>query len=74
MFFLDQNDWNAQRKRKRELQETTGNISYLQEEIAAMEKEYQALTSDPAKLEQYAREHYLMKRDHEDLYIVEGKK
>lgn len=36
-----------------------------------MEHETVALRSDPQKLEQFAREHYNMKRDNEDLYIID---
>ena len=36
-----------------------------------MEKEYLELTTNPERLEQYAREKYKMKKDNEDIYIVE---
>jgi cell division protein DivIC len=36
-----------------------------------MEKEKEGMVSDPLVLEQYAREQYKMKRDNEDLYIIE---
>jgi hypothetical protein len=43
-----------------------------------MANEKQALTlnpqggpNDPAKLEEYAREHYRMKHDSEDVYVIE---
>lgn len=73
MLFFDQNDWFTQREKKKELQDTKDNIEYLNKEIAGMEKDYNALVSDPKKLEQYAREHYRMKRDNEDLYVIEKK-
>ena len=47
------------------------NIAYLNAEIAKMEKQKEGMTSDPAVLEQYAREQYRMKRDNEDLYIID---
>jgi len=31
------------------------------------------LMHDPKELERYAREHYRMKRDTEDLYVIEKK-
>lgn len=71
MFFFDQNDYFTQRERQRQLRETEGDITYLQQEIAAMEKAYHALQTDPQKLEEYARERYRMKRDNEDVYIIE---
>ena len=74
MLFFDQNDYKSQRQRKRDLQEANDGIAYLNGEIAQMEKDHAEITTDPAKLEQYAREHYRMKRDNEDVYVVERKK
>lgn len=71
MSFFDQNNWSAQEERNRELRETERHISYLNEQIERMEKEYRELTRNPRRLEQYARERYKMKRDNEDLYIFE---
>mgnify|MGYP001223028485 CR=1 FL=1 len=71
MFFFDRNDFFTQRDRRVYLYETERHIAYLREEIAAMEREYHALRNDPRKLEQYARERYRMKRQHEDVYVVE---
>lgn len=71
MFFFDRNDFFTQRDRGSNLRETERNIAYLRAEIADMEREYQALRTDPQKLEQYARERYRMKRDNEDVYVVE---
>lgn len=71
MLYFDQNDWFSMRRRNQELQGVKDNITYLTTEIAKMEKEKTGMVSDPQILEQYAREHYQMKRDSEDLYIIE---
>lgn len=71
MLFFDQYDFFTQRERQRHLQETVGDITYLQQEIADMEHAYEAMRNDPGKLEEYARERYRMKRDNEDVYVVE---
>lgn len=71
MVFFDQNNWTAQKERNNALKDTERNIAYLNEEIADMEKEYLELTTNPERLEQYAREKYKMKKDNEDIYIVE---
>ena len=73
MLFFDQNDWVSQQHRKHDLQNVEQNITFLKGEIARMDKDYTALISDTKTLERFAREHYRMKRDSEDLYIVEGK-
>lgn len=71
MLYFDQNDWYSMREKKKELQDIKDNIAYLNKEISSMEHETEALRSDPQKLEQFAREHYNMKRDNEDLYIID---
>lgn len=71
MFFFDQNDYFTQRERLRQLKEIEGDISYLKHEIESMEQAYQAMQQDPRKLEQFARERYRMKRDNEDVYVIE---
>lgn len=71
MAYFDQNDWQSISKKRKELDETGSNIAYLNREISRMEKEHYQMSSDPQKLEQYAREQYRMKKDNEDLYIIE---
>lgn len=71
MLFFDQNDFFTMQERKAELQKITDNITYLNGEIAKMEKENADVNSNPQVLEQYAREHYMLKRDNEDVYIID---
>ncbi len=73
MLFFDQADWISQQERKRDLKDVNERIVYLQEEIDKMETQYAAIKKDPQALERFARENYRMKRDTEDLYIVERK-
>lgn len=73
MVFFDQNDWISQQARKKELKDVNDNINFLNKEIGRMDTEYAALRSDPKALERYAREHYKMKRDSEDLYLINEK-
>lgn len=71
MFFFDQNDFRSMQQRKQELQSIKDNIAYLNNEIARMEKDHEEMIGNPQRLEQYAREQYLMKRDNEDVYVIE---
>ncbi|MBS1773466.1 MAG: septum formation initiator family protein [Bacteroidetes bacterium] len=71
MFFFDQNDVMSMQQRKKELQDTKDNIAYLNKEIATMEKDKEDLSSNPQRLEQFAREQYHLKRDNEDVYIID---
>ena len=73
ILFFDQNDWVSQQERHKELQSVKDNITYLNKEIAGMDQSYTELMTDPKELERYAREHYRMKRDSEDLYGIEKK-
>jgi len=73
MAFFDQNDWFSQKERQSQLNEVTENIAFLNRQIDTLDQEYDALMRDPVALERYARERYRMKRDSEDLYIVEQK-
>jgi len=43
---------------------------YYQQQIAATKEELEQLKSNPALMEKYAREKYLMKRDNEDLFLI----
>lgn len=60
-------------QRKKELKGVNDNIAYLNTEVARMEKEHTDLVTNPQKLEQFARENFRMKRDNEDLYVIEKK-
>ena len=73
MTFFDQNDWMTQKQTRIQLENTKENIRFLTEKTVAMEQDLKLLQRDPQRLEKYAREHYRMKRDNEDLYIIERK-
>jgi cell division protein DivIC len=74
MVYFDQNDWFSMRQRKNDLKAAHDNVTYLNSEIARMEQERSDLVSKPEKLEQFARENFRMKRDNEDLYVIEKNK
>lgn len=71
VLFFDKNDFFTQRQRHAELEMLNQKISYYKQQISAAQKELQALENDPSTLEKYAREKYFMKRDNEDVYIIE---
>jgi cell division protein FtsB len=70
MFFLDKNDVITQWDRTRELRQLRYSKQYYTSKIAAERKELEALKHNPATLEKYAREKYLMKRDNEELFLI----
>ena len=73
MLFFDQNDYVSMKERNKELQDVKDNIAFLNTEIGKMDASYVALIKDPKELERFAREKYRMKKENEDLYIVEQK-
>jgi cell division protein DivIC len=73
MIYFDQNDWYSQRQRNKDLATTHTNIAFLNGEIVRMEQEHTDLVTSPQKLEKFARENFRMKKDNEDLYIIEKK-
>ncbi len=70
MLFFDPRDLYSQVSRSRELRQLEESRSYYQHQISVETTELQELRSNPATLEKYAREKYLMKKDNEDLFIV----
>jgi cell division protein DivIC len=73
MLFLDKNDIFTQLGRNKELKELQQSKRHYTTQIATEQKELQALKTNPATLEKYAREKYLMKRDNEELFIISEK-
>lgn len=71
MFFLDVNSFMIQHELNTEIDELERSIEYYQGEISADKKKLEELTSDPEKLEKFAREEYWMKRPGEEIFIVE---
>lgn len=70
MLFFDKNDIFTQMARNRQLKQLEESRDYYTERIANEQKELDKLRSNPATVEKYAREKYLMKRENEDLFIV----
>ena len=73
MLFFDKNDVFASAARKRQLEELEQSKQYYTDRIKTERQELEQLKSDPATLEKYAREKYLMKRDNEDLFVIPEK-
>lgn len=71
MLFFDQRDYFQQRERKAELNKLEAKKRYYVEEIEKTRKQLQDLQNNPAALEKFARERYLMKRNGEDIFIIE---
>ncbi len=71
MLFIDQRDYFQQKERRDELNKLEQKKAYYQQEINKTRKELGDLQHSPAALEKYARERYLMKKEGEDIFIIE---
>jgi len=73
MLFFDPKDVFTQMEHHRELNELQSSKTWYQKEIAKESVEAEQLKVNPATIEKYARENYLMKRDNEDIFIIPEK-
>jgi cell division protein FtsB len=74
LFFDDRDVFVTYFKQRNELQALLQSKQYYEQQIAGTQKELDQLKLNAATIEKYAREKYLMKRDNEDLFIVEDSK
>lgn len=71
MFFLDANSIPAQISITQKLNRLQSEKEYYQEKIVEVRQDREELLSDPALLEKFAREKYLMRRPTEDVYVIQ---
>ncbi|HMU08483.1 MAG TPA: septum formation initiator family protein [Ferruginibacter sp.] len=70
MLFFDPKDIPSGFERKQKLNELQNSEQHLDDLITDSQKELQLLKNDAQSIEKYAREKYMMKKDNEDLFIV----
>ena len=74
ILFVDDRDFiTTHFRHKKELKKLEESKKYYQQQIAATKAELDQLKSNPSTLEKYAREKYFMKKDNEDLFIIQEK-
>jgi cell division protein FtsB len=71
MLFFDNNNLFLQLDRKRQLNALLKSKAFYEAAITNTKQTLQNLESSPASVEKFARENFLMKRDDEDLFVVE---
>lgn len=71
MLFFDQNNFIQQYRLSRQIKELKHEKAYYLQEIDRDSLNIDRLKNDPQELERYAREKYLMKKENEDIFIVE---
>lgn len=70
MIFFDKNDLFSQYQYHQEAQKLKAERDFYLKETAKVAKDLDELTSNPKKLEKFAREKYLMKKDNEDVFVI----
>lgn len=73
LMFFDSNDIPSQIKFNSHLKDLNKQTEYCKKMIAQDKEEYAATLSSIDQMETYAREHYMMKKPDEDLFIIEYK-
>ena len=70
MLFFDENSYLVHRKFNKEIKDLESTISFYKTKIEK-DKETIKKLEDSLELERFAREKYLMKKENEDIYIIE---
>ena len=70
MIFFDKNDLFSQYQYRQQVNKLKQEREFYQKETDKVKKDLDELTSDPKKLEKFAREKYLMKKNNEDVFVI----
>lgn len=70
MLFFDDNSYLTHRSFDKEIDKLETNNSFYTTKIKEDKKSIKDL-QDSLQLEKYGREHYLMKKENEDIYLIE---
>jgi cell division protein FtsB len=70
LLFFDRNDMISQAGYRKQLRKLESDKEYYVKGIEQNKKDMEELMSDPEHLETYAREHYLMKKDDEEIFLI----
>jgi cytochrome c-type biogenesis protein CcmH/NrfG len=73
MLFLDSNDLISRFKMTSKLKSLESEKEFYLEKISEVERDRKELLTNKELLEKFAREKYLMKKESEDLFIIQEK-
>ena len=71
LILFDQNNWLDRARMLRKKRQMEESIKFYREKIIEDKKRLHELQTDRENLEKFAREQYYMKRDNEDIFILE---
>lgn len=69
--FFDRNSVMMHIERENNIASLQDSIEYYKREIERLNLHLEELQNDPREMEKFVRERYNMKRDNEDIYIIE---
>ena len=70
MLFFDKNDMLSQYEYRSQLNKLQEEKDFYTKEIQQVRKDLDELTTNRERLEKFAREKYLMKKENEDVYVI----
>jgi cell division protein FtsB len=70
MFFFDRNDLISQYEYRTQLNKLQAEKEFYTVESAKAVKDLNELSTDQSKLEKFAREKYLMKKENEEVFVI----
>lgn len=73
MLFFDSQDLFTQYKRRKQISALETQIDFYKQQINQVNTDKEALFGNIHNLEKFSREHYRMKRDNEDLFVISNK-
>jgi cell division protein FtsB len=74
MIFFDKNDLFSQYQYYQQVSKLKQERDFYLKETTKVNKDLGELSSDPKALEKFAREKYLMKKDNEDVFVIQQPK
>ena len=74
LFFFDENSLVQHFQNKQKLVQLIEQEDYLRHKIVSDKRKIQELQTNQANLEKFAREEFLMKKENEDVFLIEEDK
>ena len=71
MIFFDQNSLFTHLELDKQIKNLEVDESYFRENLEAENKKLKILTENPAEIERIAREKFFLKKDNEDIFIIQ---
>ena len=71
MIFFDQNSYLTHLELDKQIENLEQDEAYFKTRLEEEEKKLKVLTENPAKIERIAREKFYLKKDNEDIFIIQ---